>query len=349
MKPARLHVCSLLIATQAVLGCVSSSDLDDVAIDPAEVPDSKADGLATVLPDVRCTGTPVLPAAISWRHRTSNIISFGKPNHRGFDLIASASDAKQEIAGAASYGLIDKALVDEQVELYACRAGAWQALGGAVTDKNGLFKLTLSGAQRLPIGMRDMYIAIPGDNSGATFLAVVAADGTAAAVSDVDGTLTSSENAYPLSLISGADVAIHPNAPAAMAKLRTRGYLPVYVTSRGHVFTAGSRAWLANSGMPRGPLRLAPTLITMPGSATAAYKGNVLAQLESHGIEVAVGIGNRASDIDAYTSAGVAASAIWIKGPEYDKEVQPKLAAGLAHGFTNYAELSAAIAALPTR
>lgn len=87
----------------------------------------------------------------------------------------------------------------------------------------------------------------------------------------------------------------------------------------------------------------------MPGSATAAYKINVLTQLESHGIEVAVGIGNRASDIDAYSGAGVAASAIWIKGPEYEKEVQPKLEAGLALGFTDYAQLSTAIAALPTR
>ncbi|MBP9088035.1 MAG: hypothetical protein KBG15_18080 [Kofleriaceae bacterium] len=325
------------------------SDADDVAIDPAEVADSKADGFATALPDVQCTGTPTLPAPVSWRHRVSNIIGFGTPNHRGFDLIASASDTTQEIAGAASYGLIDKALVDEQVDIYACRAGAWQPLGSAVTDKDGLFKLTLSGSERLPIGMRDMYIAIPGDNSGAVFLAVVASDGTAAAVSDVDGTLTSSELAYPLSLITGAEVAIHPNAPTAMAKLRTRGYLPVYVTARGHVFTAGSRTWLAQSGMPRGPLRLAPTLFTMPGSATAAYKINVLTQLESHGIEVAVGIGNRASDIDAYSGAGVAASAIWIKGPEYEKEVQPKLEAGLALGFTDYAQLSTAIAALPTR
>lgn len=151
MRISRALVLSLLVSSHALTGCMGPSDADDVAIDPAEVADSKADGFATALPDVQCTGTPTLPAPVSWRHRVSNIIGFGTPNHRGFDLIASASDTTQEIAGAASYGLIDKALVDEQVDIYACRAGAWQPLGSAVTDKDGLFKLTLSGSERLPL------------------------------------------------------------------------------------------------------------------------------------------------------------------------------------------------------
>ena len=70
--------------------------------------------------------------------------------------------------------------------------------------------------------------------------------------------------------------------------------------------------------MPRGPLQLAPTLVTLAASATVKYKLNVFKDLENHGVEVAIGIGNRASDIDAYQKFGVPAAAIFIKGPKFD-------------------------------
>lgn len=339
---------ALVLATgTSLLGCAAPED--EVGVDPGEASEGKADGLASALPDVQCAGTPVLPAKQPWRHSRSRLISVPASAHRGFDLVASASEAKQVLAGAASYIVGDKALEDEQVDLYACRAGAWQYVTSAMTDKEGLFKAALTGAKRLPVGMRDMYVAITGDNSGAKFLAVVAPDGTAAAVSDIDGTLTSSEEAFQESLVTHDDVAIHPGAPAALTALRGRGYLPVYVTSRGHIFTEQSRNWLAAQGMPRGPIRLAPTVITLPGSATVKYKSDVFAGLESHGLEVAVGIGNRATDIAAYSKAGVDRANIWIKGPEFISETKSKIAAGQAQGFTEYSQLAAMIAALPVR
>lgn len=343
-------VAALALVT-ALAACAESPE--DVTVDPAEAtagaPDGKADSAATALPDVRCAGAPATGPRQAWRHSKNALVALASSRHRGFDVIASASDASQVLAGEASYGLADKALEDEQVELFACRAGAWTKVGAALTDGEGSFRLTLTGSRRLPIGLRDLYLSVAGDRTGTRFLAMVAPGGTALVVSDVDGTLTSSENAFPEALVTGASVAVHDRAPAAFNRLRARGYQPVYVTARGDVFTEDTRAWLAAVGLPRGPMRLAPHAVTLPGAPTVAFKAGVLFDLEAHGLDVAVGIGNRASDISAYGQAGVAARATWIKGPEFDGEVVPEVNAGRARRFAAYGDLTATIDALPVR
>lgn len=339
-----------LSAAAAVLPGCTDAGAGDVGVDPSEVSsDGKADGAVAQRPDVRCASAPSAGAATRWRHTSSAAIALATPNHRGFDLIASSAEATQEIAGEISYGLADKALEDERVDLFACRSGSWKKLGSAVTDGEGAFHVSLTGADRLPIGMRDMYVSVQGDRSGARFLALVATDGASLVVSDVDGTLTSSENAFPESLVTDASVAVNPHAPAAFKQLVSRGYQPVYVTARGDLFTTATRGWLAAVGLPRGPMRLAPHRITLPGAPTIAFKSGVLEGLSSTGLEVAVGIGNRASDIEAYTSAGVAAGSILIKQGEFESEVAAPVAAGKAKGFSDYADLTPTIAALPTR
>lgn len=340
------HRSVLLALVPSILAAVPAcTTADDVALDPTEASaDGKADGVA--FPDVRCTGTPSVTKE-AFRHTTSSVITLASPAHRGFDLVASASEQAQHLTGEISYGVVDKALTDEVVDVYACRSGSWKRIGTATTDDAGQFDVSLAGSKRLPQGLRDMYVGVRGDQTGARFLALVAPVGTELVVSDVDGTLTSSENAFPEALVTGAPVAINVHAPSAFDRLHRRGYLPVYVTARGDRFTAATREWLAAAGMPRGPMRLAPHAITLPGEATVAYKSGVFAALEDHGMEIAVGIGNRASDITAYSSVGVDASGIWIKLPEFTDELSAPLGAKKAHGFADYADLSANIDALP--
>jgi hypothetical protein len=66
-----------------------------------------------------------------------------------------------------------------------------------------------------------------------------------------------------------------------------------------------------------------------------------MAGLTAAGFELAAGVGNRATDVTAYTDAGVAADRIFIELPEFADEVQPLIDAGDALGFTSYAELAA--------
>src|SRR5690242_12503747 len=219
-----------IVVLLLAVGCTSAVSPGPVTTDPGESGSSggKADGDGSAggatIPDVQCSGTPDAGPAGSFNHISSRLISdLGSPNHRGIDLITSASAGTQTIEGDISYTVADKALEDEDVDVFACREGAWQNIGSARTDDEGHFALPLTDDARLPIGLRDMYVSVVGDRTGASFLALVAPDGAPLFVSDVDGTLTSSENAFPESLVTGGDPGVQPGAPDAYQAAATKG------------------------------------------------------------------------------------------------------------------------------
>ncbi len=286
----------------------------------------------------------------SWRHaiRSRVVTSLASPRHRGIDLVASASAPVQRIEGEIRYGDVDKALEGESVELFACRAGRWTALGPTSTDDEGHFVLDLTGTRRLPIGVRTLYVSVVGDRSGADFVAMVAPEGTMLAVSDIDGTLTTSENAFPFALVGGAAVSAHPGAAAALTTLRNHRFYPVYTTARGRYFTEQTRRWLESQGFPRGPLRLPSAIATLPGDATVEYKASTLRALESQGLWPVIGVGNRATDVAAYGAAGIDASWIFVKLPEFEGELEAALAEGRAVGVESYQDLATYFEALGT-
>ncbi len=331
----------------AVTACTTSAAAP-VTIDPSETSTTggKADTASHAVPDVRCANLPTAGAAGKFRHFSSRVVSLlGDPRHRGFDLIAPASAATQTIEGWISYTIADKALEDEDVDVFACREGAWAKLGTARTDGEGKFALALSTAQRLPIALRDLYVSVVGDRTGTSFLAYVAPDDAPLIASDVDGTLTSSENAFIEALAFGGSPAAQPGAATAYTAAAARGYQLVYVTARGNQYTDQTRQWLAAKGFPRGPLRLSPSFLTLPGGDTVDYKTKTLEALE---LPIALGIGNRASDINAYADSGLASDRTYVELPEYQSELAGPVAAGDARGFTSYADLQATtIAALP--
>lgn len=340
---------SLLAALSLAAGCAGAESEGEASYDERELDGSfGAIGLGSI-PDVRCAAAPNAGPTRSWRHFGSRIVALQSPKHRGFDLVASSTAGSQQLSGEISYGLIDKSLEDERVDVFACIAGGWQKIGTPITDDEGIFQLNLSGAARLPIGMRDMFVSVQGDRTGTRFLAYVAPPGTALAVSDVDGTLTATEEAFPLSLAFGGDVGLHAGAPALFDGLRARGYQPVYLTARGDIFTSDTRAWLAAKGMPRGPLRLAPHLITLPGGDTVDLKAGILEELNETGLAVELGIGNRGSDVSAYQMTGLGGDRVLVKLPEYLDEVEDEIGAGRATGFDHYVDLTDLVNSLPPR
>lgn len=313
------------------------ADKNSVGVDPDEAAPPVIDSSGeTVLPfnipDVQCAGTPAAGPPRNFRHFSSRIvIAAGDPRHRGRDLVASADDTTQVIRGEIGYTIFDTALVDEDVDVFACRKGAWEKLGVVRTNGDGDFALTLSGDARLPIGIRDMFVSIAGDRTGTRFLTVVAPHDHELAVTDVDGTLTTKEDAF-VGEVVGIDVDIHDGAAAGWQHAAASGLIPIYVTARPRFFTDDTRTWLERHGMPRGPLSLAPHVL-LPGEATVEYKETTLAELP---LPVAVGIGNRATDIEAYASSGVPTDRIFIKLPEFTDEVAPLIAAGQAVAFWTY-------------
>jgi phosphatidate phosphatase PAH1 len=317
-----------------VTACTASSQ------QPFDLDAGKAtDGGVAAVPDVRCAGAPSA-AAGEFRHLSSEVIAeLGDPRHRGFDLIAAATAGTQTLEGWIAYTIADKALEDEDVDVYACRDSAWAKLGTARTDGEGHFALALTDANRLPVGMRDVYASVVGDRTGTVFLAYVGPEGVPLIVSDVDGTLTDSENAFIETVVNGEQPGQQAGASAAFVAAAASGYQAVYVTARGNQYTDATRQWLADQGFPRGPLRLAASFVTLPGDDTVEFKTKAMTDMIAQGASIAIGVGNRATDITAYANAGVAGSQIFIKLPEYQSEVQSALDAGQAIGFAAYDDL----------
>jgi hypothetical protein len=289
---------------------------------------------ASGVPDVRCAGSPATGPATGFRSARKKLVTwFARPDHRGHDLVAT-SNGDQVLRGKLAYGLTDKSLPHEPVELFACVAGTWQKLGTARTNGDGRFAYALHGADRLPVGLRDLYASVVGDRSGVRFLAYIAPAGSRVLVSDVDGTLTASENAFVKAVVYGAGVRPQPGAAESLQAAAAEGYQIVYLTARGERFTDETRYWLGSNGFPRGPVRLAPGLFVKPGAATIAYKQDVLQGLAA--FMLAAGVGNRKSDIAAYTAAGIPAERIFVKLPEYNGELAKALRSGGAIGFGAY-------------
>ena len=282
-----------------------------------------------------CERVPQATAA-SYRHSRNRFYrKLGEPRFRGIDLIASEDDEMQMLGGKLAYTAADKDVGDEDVEVFACIGGDWQFVRPARTGADGRFQIALGGGDRLPVGMRDLYAHVPGHGGGVRFLAYVAPRGTTAIASDVDGTLTESEEAILNTVLFGDDIAHQPNAPRVLAAARRP---VIYLTSRGDQYTEVTRRWLEVHGFPRGPLRLARAAITQPGPKTVAFKTDVLRALR---IPLAAGIGNRASDITAYANVGLSPRQILINLPEFTREVTADLAAGRATAFDDYRELPA--------
>ncbi|MDX2089155.1 MAG: hypothetical protein SFX73_14960 [Kofleriaceae bacterium] len=286
-----------------------------------------------------CAEVPVLPEG-EWRHTGSSLLAaVGDPHHRGRDLVAATTDATQVFDGKLTYGPTDKDLQDEDVDVYACFDDTWRSLGTARTDDDGRFTLTLTGERRLPAGLRDLYLSVVGDRTGARALALVAPAAQRVLVSDIDGTLTESENEYPVALATGTDTDVHPHAAEAFRDAAAKGIVPIYISARGDRFTQDTRDWLAANGFPRGPIHLPRSIVTIPGEDTIAFKTAALDLVEP--FELVAGIGNRATDVAAYKDAGLPPGRILIKLDEFAEELAADLAAGRATGFPSYDQLPA--------
>src|SRR5215468_3700559 len=282
MHWARTMRITWALSSCLLVSCVAQAG--PVEVDPEEGSFDAGKRDAGAVPDVRCDGSPAAGKPGSFRHFTSRLIAgLGDPKHRGFDLVASTDTATQALEGWISYTVVDKALEDEDVDVFACRAGAWRKVGRARTDDEGHFALALSGDSRLPIGMRDLFVSVVGDRTGAGFLGYVAPAGTPLVVSDVDGTLTSSENAFVETIVLGIEPAAQPGAAHAFADATARGHQLVYVTARGNQFTTATRDWLDHKGFPRGPVRLAESFVTLPGSDTVDFKTRAISALTAAG------------------------------------------------------------------
>ncbi len=281
----------------------------------------KAAPLASCAPIACKDPAPLDPGSKrGFDHFSSQLISRipGGDQHRGRDQIYTEGDA-QWVIGKFTYSLVDKDLEDEEVDVFVERgcSGAWEKLGttrtgsagrpsvDGVNDEGGRVLFQIPTAKALKAGRHRVRMVVAGDHTSADLYIDVLADNAKIVVSDVDGTLTSSETAEYPALLKGDLPDAQPDAAKVLSTLAGKGYRIVYLTARPEFLTDRTRDFLKERGFPMGIVHTTTTLTGALNEAAAEFKSAELARLKAHGVDIQWAFGNKDSDSDAYHNAGI--------------------------------------------
>jgi phosphatidate phosphatase PAH1 len=322
--PARLP---LAIVATTLLG----SALAGCAADADPVTDTSDVTNASCLPTLACKA-PAKPAMKPrmWRHPLISPAKTltGDANHRGRDAFVNPGQ-RQTIIAKFAYGLTDVDLEDEEVDVYVqrdCTSG-WEQVGTAitttdgnapnlegVTPANGRIYFPIPAGKELGPGRHRVLLVVAGDGTSTELTIDVVPPKTPIFVSDVDGTLTSSEAVEFVKLLTDDLPETHRGAPEALRALAAKGYRPVYVTARPEWLTQRTRDFLDKHGFPPGIVRTSTTLTGAGfGDAAANFKKGEMNELARRGLVPTFGFGNKQSDADAYAPIPIANRRIFLK------------------------------------
>lgn len=301
------HDCGLDPSADA-LGCVlypSCPTCDDILVPiPPECPEG------TFVPD-----SPIEP----WQHFASQlVVSAGAPRHRAIDLLVRSGE-EQVLIGKFAYGLADRDLEDEKVEIWAeTRCGEWILLGTTFTstegqhgtvnnveDDGGRVFLTVPAGSLLGEGSHAVKMLVKGDHTQASCRVEVVRAGAHVVVSDLDGTLTTQEPDGSWAEVDPASAVARTNAAAVLLAYQSKGYHVVILTSRPETLDVDTRSWLHSHGFPRGIVRFSQCSGGSTSAGCAAYKPSVLASLLVQGLMVGPAYGEHLLDRDTYLDAGL--------------------------------------------
>lgn len=281
---------------------------------PAPLPITAKDGSIS---GGHCAATFPALSKQSWRHPTKSPVAklAGAANHRVRDLILLPGQSAQ-MRGRFTFGSIDKDLEDETVELYLQKCPGWQLVSSKITDGDGVAWFDLPA--NLPPGDYRVRAVVRGDNSSADGMVAVWPKGVQVVVSDVDGTLTTSDWQLFKDVFGGKPAAMYADADKAIRTWATKGYRILYLTGRPQVFNRYSRDWLDAHNLPPGVVRLTDDAgdVVPSEQGVQVFKTDVLkGLLDSHAAKLRAGHGNATTDIGAYQAAGIANGDLYIVGP----------------------------------
>jgi hypothetical protein len=300
-----------------VAACAAESDPIGEGSDSSEIVAS-----AACLAQPSCDGqsVPALAPTRSFNHYGSSAVTLTGPAfHRGRDQIVSVGEA-QWVIGKFTYSYIDTDLEDEDVDIFVERGcgGTWDKLGSTrtttsgahatvenVEDTGGRVYFEIPKAKELGPGRHRVRLVVAADHTSADLMIDVLPKGSPIVVSDVDGTLTSSETAEYPALLTGSLPAAQPHAADALSMLAAKGYHVVYLTARPEWLTGRTHEFLTQNGFPPGVVHTTTGLTGANGSAAAAFKSGELTLLQRHGHAIRWGFGNKPSDTDAYEAAQI--------------------------------------------
>jgi hypothetical protein len=331
--------------------------------DPLTHSDACLGGVCGGLSDVDCPvplACDLLPPdpgpEQGWRHTSSSIYALGTDYHRGRDLMIVEGD-EQWAMGKFAYGLVaDKDIHDEDVDIYLLRdCQSWEYLGRATTSDDGQYP-TVHGVEdsggrvyfpipldkQLAIGRHRIHFVVLGDLSTADqYIQVLPADARLV-VTDIDGTLTSSEYAQVWDELLDISPAAHPGAPEALWALARKGHFIFYLTARPEFLGQRTQTWLAERGFPPGISHTTLTHTGETGDSAIVFK---LAEIDDMALRLgrgpSFGFGNKESDAEAFMQAGMDPDRCYY----YELEGNPLG----GHVHSDYQVLADEFSALPSR
>lgn len=214
-----------------------------------------------------------------------------------------------------SAGLSAVPLRGEAVSLWTYDPGAaqWSTLGRADTDDDGKYTIARSGGAS-ELG-RPVYSILEADGTCAEHYEYILPAGTQVVITDIDGTLTLSDDELFKQIDDGGYVPIQMGSAAELTSAwAEKGYVIIYMTARPHLFRAETRAWLRDQGFPVGPVLTANSLV-VDETAVIYKQAWVERVIDDFQWDVVAAYGNAQSDIDAYEAGGIPKDITFIVGP----------------------------------
>ncbi|EDM80137.1 hypothetical protein PPSIR1_35842 [Plesiocystis pacifica SIR-1] len=264
--------------------------------------------------------SPPAPPELDWEHFSSSVIVLsGDPNHRFRDMFYVPGETPWLMA-KFTYGLIDKDLEDERVDVYLLRdcEGPWELLGEAwtteegdhptvegVEDSGGWVYFEVPADAELALGRHRVHMVVRGDQTSVEGFIEVVEPGTPLFLSDVDGTLTTFETEEFVDLLLDTTPDAHPFAAANLQVLQDKGYHAMYLTARPEWLVDRTREFVEERGFPPGIIHTTLNTTGALGGEAEDYKTDEFAMLEAKGLVPTYVFGNTESDAAAYENAGI--------------------------------------------
>ncbi|MBI5548481.1 MAG: hypothetical protein HY901_31755 [Deltaproteobacteria bacterium] len=257
----------------------------------------------------------------TWRHPTASAIVVGQggPNHRARDLVVSPGE-QVSVRAHFTYGVMDKDLQDEDVEVWLRRCPDWMKLATLTTDTDGVVMAAMPAD--LPKGEYRLRFLVMGDGASTDGVLAVWPAGTQAIVTDIDGTLTTSDWQAVQDVVGLGEADMYPDANAVMLQWAAKGYRLLYLTGRPQVVSRYTREWVEARGFPPGPVQLNDDLGTFwpLESNVQEFKAGRLTEIAGKGVFWRVAYGNATTDIGAYAETGIPKADTFIIGEHAGEE-----------------------------
>jgi hypothetical protein len=238
---------------------------------------------------------------------------------RGRDMFYIDGAPQWVLAKFTKWGFpSDKDIVGGTVHIFLDRdcSGEWVEIGTAVTtddgdhpivegveDSGGRVYFEIPADQALGLGRHRVHLIETGEWETADLLIDVVPEGAPFFISDVDGTLTTSENEEAWDFLNDTLPDANPFAPEALSLLASKGYRPGYITARPEWLDRRTREFLAVHGFPRGIVHTTLVYEGANGDAAALYKSGEFKALREKGLVPAWVFGNKESDALAFDNA----------------------------------------------